>query len=414
MLDLDKWQEIFQTLSKNKLRTFLTAFSVSWGIFMLILLLGFGQALQNGTAKNFESDAVNSIWFDAGETSVAYKGLGKGRRIKFKNNDRDLLSTVQGAEKAASRNHVWQATIKYGDQSTSFDIMWVHPNYRYLEELKMIKGRFLNENDYRNGSKVVALGKIAEGLLFKPGEDPLGKYVIANGVPFKVVGIFEDPGGDRDMRRLYMPMTSGQQVFNGKTDVENLSMLTGAISAEESKALEQKVVKLLAERHTVAAEDDRAIRVWNNVEEYQKIMGIFKVIGLVAWVVGLMTLLAGIIGVANIMMITVKERTREIGIRKAMGATPASILGMIMQEAIFITVIAGYSGMIGGILLLDSGLLLKAMEAIGITTEFLLNPSVGFATAMAATLVLVITGTLAGFVPALRAARINPIAAIRE
>ncbi|MDX2001234.1 MAG: ABC transporter permease [Chitinophagales bacterium] len=415
MFNLDIWQEIFQTLSKNKLRTFLTAFSVAWGIFMLMLLLGFGNGLQNGAKSAFASDAVNSIWFDAHETSVAYKGLGEGRKIHFENTDWEYLNgKVEGVQLAASRNMIWQASIKYGERSTNFDILWVHPNYKHLESLKVTKGRFLNANDYRTAAKVVALGKIAEGLLFSPGEDPIGKYIIANGVPFKVVGIFEDPGGDRDMRRLYMPMTTGQKVYNGKDHVQNLSMLVGNISIAESKALEKKVVKELSDRHLISQEDKRAISVWNNVEEYSKVMGIFTVINLVVWWVGLMTLLAGVIGVGNIMMITVKDRTREIGIRKAMGATPASIMGLIMQEAIFITIVSGYIGMLAGIWLLESGAIMNLLTSLGTGTDFFKNPSVDFGTAISATVVLIVAGSLAGYIPARRAANINPIAAIRD
>lgn len=414
MFDIDKWQEILETISKNKLRTALTAFSVSWGIFMLMLLLGFGKGLQNGTTESFAGDATNSLWFDAGTTTLGYNGLQPGRKIKFENSDRDMIASIPSAQEASSRNMTWAATITYKNNSTAFSVMWIHPNYRYLEQLSVKSGRFLNEDDYVHARKVVSIGSDAVGMLFDKGEDPIGKYITVNGVVFMVVGTFEDPGGDRDNLRLYMPITTGQQAFNDGHYVENMSMLVDANDEAGSKRLEDKITKMLKEKYSVAPADERAIRVFNSLENYQQIMGIFTIIDLIVWVVGIMTLLAGIIGVANIMLITVKERTREIGIRKAMGATPGSILGMIMQESILITVVSGYMGLVLGVLVLEQGWLLKLLASMGIDTEFIKNPSVDFSTAISATIVLIVAGSLAGLIPAVRAANINPMKAIRD
>lgn len=425
MFNLDKWQEIFATMARNPLRVTLTAFSVSWGIFMLCILLGFATGLQNGVENDFKSDAVNSLWASAGRTSMPYQGLKPGRVIRFTNDDYEALGQhMDGVEHVASRKDFWGMTtdIRYKNNYASFMVMGCAPNYRFLESLTITHGRFINEQDYNEGRKVVALGKIAKDLLFDAGEDAIGKYIYLNGIMFKVVGVFTDPGGDRDMRRLYMPITTSQQVFGDPGKLNSLSMITSEdITLAESTQMEKDLTKLLQERHQVNPEDTRAIRIWNNLENFMQFRNLFLAIKYFMWAIGFMTILIGIIGVGNIMVITVKERTREIGIRKAMGATPFSIISMILQEAILITVVAGYMGLIAGVGLIEliASFIPESQPSMdgsggGGAMNFLGKPEVDFTAAVAATIILIVCGTIAGLIPAMRAANINPIKAIRN
>ena len=425
MFKLDKWQEIFATMARNPLRVLLTAFSVSWGIFMLCILLGFATGLQNGVENDFKSDAVNALWVSAGKTSIPYQGLKTGRQIRFTNSDYEhLKDEMTEAQQVAARKDFWGMTtdIRYKNKYTSFNIVGADPGYKYVESLTVSAGRFLNEQDYAEGRKVVALGKTAKELLFDPGEDPIGEYIYLNGIMFKVVGTFTDPGGDRDMRRLYLPVTTAQQVFGDPDKVNRLVLLTQEdITVPQSLEMEKQITKMLQERHRIHPEDIRAIRIWNNVQNFMQFRNLFLYIKYFMWFVGFMTILIGIIGVGNIMVITVKERTREIGIRKAMGATPWSIVSMILQEAVLITVVAGYLGLVAGVGLIEliASFIPEASPSMdgsggGGAMNFLGKPEVDFGTAVLATIILIVCGTIAGLIPAIRAANINPIKAIRN
>lgn len=422
MFNLDRWQEIFSTMARNRLRVVLTAFSVSWGIFMLIILLGFGNGLQSGVESDFKDDATNSIWVNSGRTTMPYKGLQKGRRVELTNDDHHWIgANVPHLTHVATRKDFWgMATdIKWKNNYASFNVMGADPNYRYLEALTVTNGRFLNAIDYKEKRKVVALGRIAKDLLFPPDFDPIGEFISINNVPFKVVGVFEDPGGDRDMRRLYMPVTTAQQLYNDPNKVSTIVMITNTEDLAISKQIETQVTKAMKEHHMIHPDDERAIRIWNNLENFVQFKSLFNYINAFVWVIGIMTLLIGIIGVGNIMLITVKERTREIGIRKALGATPMSIIGMILQESVFITIIAGYLGMIAGIGLVE-GVASIIPEATpgrggdGGGMSFMGKPEIDFAVAMSATVILILMGTIAGLIPATRAANIDPITAIRD
>lgn len=409
-------------MARNRLRVTLTAFSVSWGIFMLIILLGFGKGLQNGTESDFKDDAINSIWVNSGRTTMPYKGLQKGRRIELTNDDhRWIGNNVQYLDHVATRKDFWgmPTDIKWKNNYASFNVMGADPNYRYLEALTMTSGRFLNKADIDEKRKVVAIGRIAKDLLFPPGYNAIGEFISINDVAFKVIGVFEDPGGDRDMRRLYMPVTTSQQVYNDPNKVSTIVMITNTDDLATSKLLEKQVTKAMKERHMINPADERAIRIWNNLENFMQIKGLFMYINAFVWVIGIMTLLIGIIGVGNIMLITVKERTREIGIRKALGATPMSIIGMVLQESVFITIIAGYLGMIAGVGLIEGVASIIPEPKPGGGGEgggmsFMGKPEIDFMVAMSATIILIIMGTIAGLIPATRAANIDPITAIRD
>jgi len=410
LFDIDKWQEIFETMKKNKLRTFLTGFSVTWGIFMLIVLLGSGNGLENGVRKEFEGDATNTIWINQGQTSVAYKGLKEGRPIRFTNDDYDLLNReTPYIEHASARQDVWQNnTLSYEGEYGNYDIISCHPGYGYYETLELLSGRYLNDDDIRESRKVVVISTVVRDALFKNGKEPLGEFIQVNGVPFKVVGVFTDPGGDRDMQRIYIPVSTAQIVFNFGNRVSILCMTTKDITVEQSQAMAEDIRQTLAAAHSFDPQDQRAVFIRNNLEDFRRFMTLFSNIRLFIWIIGIGTIVAGVVGVSNIMMIVVKERTQEIGIRKALGATPWSVISLILQESVLITAFAGYIGMVLGVGLLE---LVKPMFEQ--TDGFFKNPEVDVWVAAGATLILVMAGMLAGFVPARKAAKVKPIEALR-
>jgi putative ABC transport system permease protein len=409
MFDLDKWQEIFSTIRKNKLRTFLTGFSVAWGIFMLIVLLGSGYGLENGVKKEFEGDAVNYISINSGITSMAYQGMKPGRFIQFENDDRDMLDGIDKVDMVASRTYVFgNQNITYGNEYGSFDIFAVSPEYYFVEILQLADGsRFVNQKDFEDYRKVVVLGKVVKEALFKQ-EEPVGKFVKINGVPFKVVGHFDDPGGDRDISRVYIPITTAQRVFNMGNLIRNVSLMMEDLNVDESNQTLEKAKQLLAQKYKFDPADPRALFVWNSIENYQRFMDLFAGIRLFIWIIGIGTIIAGIVGVSNIMMIVVKDRTKEIGIRKSMGATPWSIVSLILQESVMITAFAGYIGLVLGV-----GLLELASKSLP-STDYFANPEVDFNIAIGATLLLIFSGAVAGFVPARKAAAIKPVEALRD
>ena len=408
MFDIDKWQEIFSTIRKNKLRTVLTGFSVAWGIFMLIILLGSGYGLENGVKKQFAGDAVNYLAINTGITSMPYKGMKPGRRLRFTNTEKEELGALPGVDKSSGRTNVWSSnTLSYKNEYGTFDIFAVSPDYKYVESLIMLKGRYLNEIDEDDHRKVVVLGKIVEDALFK-GIDPLGEYIKVNGVPFKVIGIFDDPGGDRDLSRVYIPLSTAQRVFNMGNDVRSILLNLGDADVEESLEMVETIRQDLSEKMKFDPTDPRALFIYNSIENYRTFLNLFANIRLFIWIIGIGTIIAGIVGVSNIMMIVVKERTKEIGIRKSMGATPWSIISLILQESILITAFAGYIGLVMGVGLLE--LVSSFMPA----TAYFADPEVNIGIAIYATLLLVICGALAGFVPARKAASVKPVVALRD
>lgn len=409
MFIIDRWEEILSTIKKNKLRTFLTGFSVAWGIFMLIILLGSGQGLENGVHDQFESSAVNTLWVWGGETTMAYKGLKPGRDISFENDDyHNIKNQVRGIEYIAGRTHVWgDNTISYKNEYGNFDIRSVHPDYGIIEKINLLEGRYVNPFDIKRTLKVATIGVAVKDALFKD-EPALGKYVNVKGVPFKVVGVFEDDDGRQDNQRVvYIPITTAQKVFMDRDRISTLAVTVASSEVEDSKRMEDDIRSKMAARHKFDKEDERAMFIWNGVEEYKKFNDLFAAIRWFVWVIGIGTIIAGIVGVSNIMMITVKERTKEIGIRKSLGATPNSIIRLIMMEAIFITGMAGYIGLILGIGLLE-------LISPHIQTEFFRNPEANLQVAISATIVLILAGMIAGFIPARKAAAIKPVEALRD
>jgi putative ABC transport system permease protein len=401
------WNEIFATISANRLRTFLTAFSVAWGIFILIILLGAGQGLRNGAQKQFESDAVNSIWINGGTTSIAYAGFQPGREIELNNEDYNSTH-IKSPENKITAASVGEGnkTLVYKNKNGSFFTRSCMPDHDYLENCKIVEGRFVNNNDIDQVRKVAVIGLPVQEALFVK-ENPIGKYISVDGIPFKVIGTFTDPGrGDND--RIYIPVSTMQRAFNGQNKLNVIWLSTGDATIEAGNSLADEIKNELARKYQFDPNDANAINVYNNSVEYERIMNMLNGIKLFVWIIGIGTLIAGIVGVSNIMMIAVKERTKEIGVRKAIGATPSSIIGMIIMESVLITSVAGYLGLMAGVGILE--LAKKFMPP----SDFFLNPEVNFNIAIAATVLLIIAGGCAGLFPALRAAHINPVIALRD
>ncbi|MGB0839518.1 MAG: ABC transporter permease [Chitinophagales bacterium] len=412
MFDFDKWQEIFATIKRHKLRTTLTAFGVFWGILMLILLMGFGNALQHGVEADFKDDAINSIWVFPGETTLPYKGMPIGRRIRMNIDDYDAIEQqIDGIEHSSPRNGVWgQFLVSYKNNAINFDIRATYPDYKYIENTMLTEGRFVNEEDINKKRPIACIGVDVVKGLYPDGENPIGTFINIKNVPFKVVGVFDDEGSERERQKIYIPWSYANQAFNFQNRVYQMMVTTGDASVEESVVIANNMKNKLAERHKFDPNDQRAVYVRNLNEQFQEIMGLFSAIKMVVWFVGIGTLIAGVIGVGNIMLVIVKERTREIGVRKALGATPYAVVSLILQEAIFITAIAGYLGLVAGIGLLEVVNSLIGPEGAGMFR----NPSIDLYLAIFATLILVLGGAIAGILPAIRAAQINPIDALRD
>lgn len=409
MFDLDKWQEILSTIKKNKLRTFLTGFSVSWGIFMLIVLLGSGNGLQKGVTSQFEQDAVNTIWIWSGQTSIAYKGLKPGRRIQLTTDDHEIAKNqVSGVEYITSRFNIWWVkTLSYGNEYATYDVHTVHPDMKHIEAVMIKEGRFLNEIDIEKLRKVVAISMEVKKALFKDSAMVVeGKYIKIGNIPFKIVGVFEDHN-ERDNNRVYIPISTAQQIYTGGKNIHSLAFTTGSASVEESQEMANKVRSLFSKKHKFDKEDQRALGMHNNVENFQQFLSLFAGIRLFVWIIGIGTIIAGIVGVSNIMIIVVKERTKEIGVRKAIGATPNSIIGLVLFESVLITSFAGYIGLVLGVGVLE-------LVSPHLKSDFFMDPQADFRIAVSATILLIVSGALAGLIPARKAAAIKPIVALRD
>ena len=413
MFSLERWQEIFETIRKNKLRTFLTGLSVASGIFILVILLAIGQGMQNGIASEFENDATNRISVWTGVTSESYKGLNPGRPIQLDNADYEMAE-AKNEDQLEYKSGVysrWGQITTYKTENGSYRVEGVLGDYQFLENATLTAGRYINQSDNDAYEKVAIIGHRVYQDLFKK-ENAIGEYIEISGVKFKVVGIYTDPGGEREENRIFIPLTTAQRVFNAGDELRSMAFtlekqdkFEDALAASE--AFTAKLEADLKTKHIISPTDDRAIRINNSLENAKRFYDLMFMIRWFFWGVGICTIIAGIVGVSNIMLIIVKERTKEIGIRKAIGAQPISIIGMILHESIFVTAIAGFLGLLFSLVLL---------ELVGplIETDYIKNPSVDFKVAFITVLILVIAGAVAGFFPAYRAASIKPIEALRD
>ncbi len=413
MFDIERWQEIFDTIRKNKLRTFLTGLSVASGIFILVILLGFGQGMQNGIEHEFKQDAMTSVWAWPGITSKEFKGLNPGRRIQFNNDNFEATAAMfkETVEHKSPRIFVRNVTVNYGKESLVYSIQGINSDFQFIEGPKMKEGRFINYQDEISTGKVAVIGDKIKKDVFTDVDTPVGEFIEISGIPFKIVGVFGEMK-DREEERIYIPITTAQRVFNGGNRVNSLSYTLPEVENFEQAVAQATKFKdglrtYLQQAHIVAPDDNGALEVWSAMEEAKRYYGITNNMKLFFWFVGGCTIIAGVVGVSNIMLIVVKERTREIGIRKALGAKPWSIVGMIMHESIFVTAISGFSGLIFSMTLL---------EVLGphVQIDYVVNPSVNFNVAFSTVLVLILAGALAGLIPALRAAKVQVIESLRE
>jgi putative ABC transport system permease protein len=407
MFDYDKWQEIFNSIQRHKTRTILTALGVFWGIFMLVILLGAGKGLENGVRYEFRDTAINSLWIRRGTTSMPFEGLPEGRRIKFDNEDFEVLQqTFPQIEHLTGRFYLpGDQLTTYKDETLSYPVRSVHPGHIFIERSEITSGRFINKQDVDDFRKVAVIGGTVVKDLFGE-EDPIGKDIQVGKAVYKVVGTFFDSGGEYEMRVIYIPITTAQQIYGGTEDIHQLMLTTGNLSLPKMKQLEDDIRVAFAQRKQFDPKDTRALWISNVAQEYQNFENLFSAIKFFVWMVGIGSIIAGVIGVSNIMLIIVKDRTKEIGIRKAMGATPRSIISMILQEALVITSIAGYLGVVFGVLVISA---LGSMD-----TDYFKHPQVNLGVVFGAVFVLVLAGTLAGLMPALQASRIHPVEAMRQ
>ncbi len=414
---IDLWQEIFATIRRNKMRTALTGFAVAWGIFILIFLLGAGNGIMNAQNDQMSSLAMNSIRVSGGWTSKPYDGLKQGRRIQLNNKDIDITQTMKDhVESVGAVIRQSSMVISYGNEYVNEMLIGVHPNYIEIERPKLVKGRFINELDIQEKRKVAVINERSVKSLFKHGTTPLGKMLNMGGVMFQVVGIYKDKGntGGQD---VYIPFSTLQLVYNKGDKLNNILMTIKDLNTvEENEAFEADYRAAIGAHQRFDKTDDGAIWLWNRFTQMLQMNKGSGYMRTAIWIIGLFTLLSGIVGVSNIMLITVKERTREFGIRKALGARPWSILKLVIVESVVITAFFGYLGMVAGIGATEYMDMVSGKQVMDIGVDqatMFLNPTVDLGIAIRATLTLIIAGTLAGLFPALKAVRTRPIEALR-
>ena len=408
MFNRDRWQEIFQTIQKNRLRTVLSGFTVALGIFIFIVLFGFGNGLKNSFKQFFLDDATNTLWVYPGQTSKPYRGFKSNRRIEFENSDlKDIKDNFNFFLEEITPRINRSDRVRYKGESDNYSSRAVAPAHQFIEKTIMMKGRYINEDDVMNKTKNIVIGRLVAKDLFKD-EEPIGKYLEMGTSAFKVVGVFQDQSGDREERLIYMPYTTRQLIEKNNDKINSIIVSYRPELGYASALIFEKQLRLfLKKKKDIDPRDNNGIRIRNIADQVKQNQQFASVLQIIVAFVGIGTLIAGIIGISNIMVFVVKERTKELGIRKALGATPKSVIGMVLQESIFITTLSGILGMISGIALLGK---------IGDRLEqfFIIDPYIDNFTALIATVLLILFGAIAGYIPAKRAARIKPIVALRD
>ena len=415
VFDIDNWVEIFSVIQKNKLRTFLTGFSISWGIFMFCILLSSGNGLRNGVTSNFAGQSKNSFEIWARGTSKPYKGFPDHRNISFDQNDLDLIKSQIPETEYISGMLYNNVTANYKTYNTNCQFIGVNPDYINIEGFTLNKfgGRFISEADMKEMRKVAVINNRFQKILFQDN-NPIGKQFIADGIGFTVISVFETDD-ERNDAMAYIPFTTSQMLYNKGWGVNNISFtVKGLNTLEKNKAFEKRLREKLAALHYFDPEDERVIGIWSRVEGYLQTNGIFNGISAFIWIIGTGSLIAGVVSISNIMLITVRERTREFGIRKALGATPSSIIGSILMESTLITSVFGYFGMFLGVGLGEFvNSVLENADASQMSHVFK-NPTVDVGVAVGAMCILIVSGIIAGYYPALRAVRVSAVEAMRE
>ena len=416
-LDFAQFQEIIHPLSKNKLRSFLTMFGVGWGIFMLVVMIGAGNGLENGVLSGVEGIPTNSCFMFTNRTTLPYKGFQRGRYWELKKSDvsviRQNVPEVDLVEPVLFGGGGTDNTI-YKDKAGTFSTKGIAENYFKIDPVKTIEGRLINKIDIAENRKVCLIGEKVFNDLFSNTPNSIGDYIRVDGIYFQVIGIIKattqiNMGSSTD-ETIFIPISTMQQAYSKGDEVHMI-----AVTAEPNKSItkvQDKITKLIKEQHMINPDDKSALWVLNIEEQFKQMSMLFMGISVLIWIVGMGSLAAGVIGVSNIMVVTVQERTKEIGIRRALGAKPAEIILQIVQETVILTLVAGLFGMTIGIGVLDiAGKILQANQSGNI---FLKDPQITFNVAVLAMIVLVICGILAGLVPASRAMKIKAIDAIRE
>ncbi|TLP82258.1 ABC transporter permease [Maribacter sp. ACAM166] len=410
MFSRDVWKEIFEAIQKNKLRTFLTGFTVALGIFIFVTLFGMGNGLNNTFMKFFSNDATNIFRLYPTQTTLPYAGFKAKRQIEFENGDLDDIIKEFGPLIEYITPRIRRsALVTYKDKSDNYSNLGVGPGMQTAEQTIIMKGRYINTNDIRKKLKYAVIGRMVEKDIFK-GDDALGKYIDLDGSVFKVIGVFQDDGGDNEERNIFIPFTTRQLLEGNNDKIGQITLaFNEAIGYSGAMKFQGQLDDFIRQKKQISAKDSGGIRLENvadDLKRNQQFAGVLKIIiSAIAFVV----IISGIIGISNIMVFVVKERTKEIGIRKAMGATPRIITSTILLESVFITAIFGFTGMVLGIIVLNliEG---KVLEE----DYFITNPSINIGTAVFVTILLVICGTLAAYIPARKAAKIKPIVALRD
>ena len=409
MFNVERWKEIFQSIQKNKLRTALSGFTVSLGILIFIILFGLGEGLKNSYSDLFLNEANNVIFIYPGKTTKPYGGFKTNRQIELKNEDVDaIMYEFQESIEYLNPSLFVSEPIKYKLESYQFDINAVAPSNQQIEKHVLMKGRYINQKDIIEKNKVTTIGRLVARDIFK-GEDPLGKFINLGSRAFKVVGVFQDTSGDTEENKLIIPYTTRQQILKGTDIIGTLAITFDQnIGGSGAVKLSNNVKSLLKKRKSIDPSDPSGIRVRNVADEIDRSLQFANALQIIITFVGIGTLIAGIIGISNIMVFIVKERTKELGIRKALGAEPNEIIKMILSESIFITTLSGFFGMILGIIVLNS------LDSGALQDYFITRAGVDFGIAFFATIILIVFGVVAGYVPAKRAASIKPIVALRD
>lgn len=411
MIDFGFFREIFQSISKNKLRTLLSGFTVAFAIMLFAILFGVANGLQNSFNSEFAGDANNSIFIYSGRTTKAVEGMQVGRRIQFDNELYETLKKEYKNDIEFISGRVYKnLTASYMDEKSNYTIRAVNPDHQFIEKTDIIKGRYINQLDIKNKEKNIVIGKLVWEDLFN-GKDPIGEYIDLSKIKYKVVGLYIDKaeGSDSNEERIiYMPISTAQQLYGSNDYIDQINLtFNPSMSGDQAIAFSNRLLKRIKQIFNVAPEDQAAVRIRNQAQELENTSQFNAVLSILVLIIGFGTLIAGIVGISNIMIFIVKERTKEIGIRKALGAPPNSIKLLITFESILITSIAGFLGLIAGSVILNS------MEET-LKEYFIKDPGVSTSLVVGATITLIIAGTLAAWLPANRASRIKPIVALRD